>query len=113
MAAGKYSFVIEQGTDFERQFDVSEVFPTLVGYTARAQARETIDSASAIFNLSSPSSGLTIDTSNRIITMTINAATTATYTFSTALWDLEVVSGSSVVTRILEGTVTNSLEVTR
>lgn len=113
MVAARYNILIEQGATFNASFDVSEAFASLSGYSARLQARPTIDSATKYLDLSTSTSGLSIDESTRVITMSLPATTTATLTFSTALYDLELVSGSSVVTRLLEGTITNSLEVTR
>ena len=56
MAAGRYSFAIEQGatTKFEIQYTDGESNPIdLTGFTARMHIRETYDSANIILAMSS------------------------------------------------------------
>lgn len=126
MAAGRYSFIIEQGStlDFEIQYKDSNNVPIdLTGYGGRMQIRSTIDSPTPIITLSSSlnadgtglnfsgSNGTTPPTSGSI-GIYISAASSSVFTFTTAVYDLEIVSGSRV-TRILEGGVSLSREVTR
>jgi hypothetical protein len=126
MAAGRYSFIIEQGStlDFEIQYKDSNNVPIdLTGYSGRMQIRSTIDSPTPIITLSSSlnadgtglnfsgSNGTTPPTSGSI-GIYISAASSSAFTFTTAVYDLEIVSGSRV-TRILEGGVSLSREVTR
>jgi hypothetical protein len=112
MAAGKYDFVIEQGATFSRAIDVSDVITSLVGFTARMQVRPSVTSSTTYLSLTD-TSGLLIDTSLSTITISLSAATTLAQTWTTGVYDLELVSSSSDVTRLLEGTVTISPEVTR
>jgi hypothetical protein len=126
MAAGRYSFIIEQGStlDFEIQYKDSNNVPIdLTGYSGRMQIRSNIDSPTPIITLSSSldadgtglnfsgSNGTTPPTSGSI-GIYISAASSSAFTFTTAVYDLEIVSGSRV-TRILEGGVSLSREVTR
>lgn len=126
MAAGRYSFIIEQGStlDFEIQYKDSNNVPIdLTGYSGRMQIRSNIDSPTPIITLSSSldadGTGLNFSGSNGITPPTsgsigiyISAASSSAFTFTTAVYDLEIVSGSRV-TRILEGGVSLSREVTR
>lgn len=126
MAAGRYSFIIEQGStlDFEIQYKDSNNAPiNLTGYSGRMQIRSTIDSPNVIITLSSSidpdGTGLNFSGSNGTtppssgsIGIYISAASSSAFTFPTAVYDLEIVSGSRV-TRILEGNVSLSREVTR
>lgn len=126
MAAGKYSFIIEQGSTFqlELQYKDSANAPIdLTNYHGRMQIREAIGSATAIINLSSSrdadGTGLNFSGSNGTtplasgsIGIYISAASSSGFTFNEAVYDLEIVSGS-YVTRLLEGRVKLSREVTR
>ena len=124
MASGKYSFVIEQGAtiDFEVQYKDSSNAPVnLAGYQARMQIRSDYG-GSLIANLSSSldsdGTGLNLSGSNGItpvasgsIGIFISAASSSNFNFNEARYDLEIVSGS-IVTRLLEGKVRLSKNVT-
>lgn len=126
MSAGRYSFTIEQGatTSFEIQYKNSSNVPyNLTGYSGRMQLRQTVDSSTVILTLSSSlnadGTGLNFSGSNGTTTQAsgsigvfISAVTSSLLSFDSAVYDLELVSGS-VVTRLLEGTVKLSKEVTR
>jgi hypothetical protein len=128
MAAGKYSFVIEQGTttNFEIQYKDSNNAPVnLTGYSGKMMIRSGYADANpttyAILSssLAADGTGLNFSGSNGItppasgsIGIYISAISSSNFTFNTARYDLEITSGS-VVTRILEGQVSLSQEVTR
>jgi len=126
MAAGKYSFTIEQGatTNFEIQYKDSGSTPiNLAGYSAKMQLRTALDNSTALLTLSSSlqpdGTGLNLSGSNGNTTLRsgsigviISAITSSVLDFDTAVYDLELMSGS-VVTRLLEGTVRLSKNVTR
>lgn len=86
----------------------------LTGYTARLNVRETYASGTAILTLTTENGGITLGGSAGTITLSASATTTAALTapFS-GVYDLELVSGGGVVTRLLEGAATVSPEVTR
>jgi len=126
MAAGRYSFTIEQGTtlDFNVQYLDSNSTPVdLTDYSGRMQIRPTLTSNDVIITLSSSraedgtglnfsgSNGTTPPTSGSIGVF-ISAASSSLFNFNEAVYDLEIYSGS-IVTRILEGKVKLSKEVTR
>jgi hypothetical protein len=126
MSAGKYNFIIEQGStlSFEVTYkDSTGSFISLQGYGARMQIRETIGSSTVICNLSSSlnadGTGLNMSGSSGAkdpisgsIGVYISAATSSLFTFDQAVYDLEIFSGS-VVTRLIQGYVQLSKEVTR
>lgn len=85
----------------------------LTGYTARMHIREEVDSTTPIIELTSTGGDITLDVLVGKITVTISATVTATFTFETAVFDIELEDGSGEVTRIAEGEVTLSTEVTR
>ena len=132
MSAGKYSFTIEQGStvDFRIEYKDSNSNPIdLTNYQARMQIRSTKESNSLICNLSSSldadgtglvmtptSASLVLPKTSGSIGIYISAASSSLFSFSEAVYDLEIVSGSGAgqaVTRILEGKVKLSKEVTR
>jgi hypothetical protein len=126
MLAGKYNIFIEQGTTFYRLIDVMEpniLDPTtfepfdLTGYTARMQIRRTIDSPTAMLSLTSPTvngNGITMrDGVVNALSINITDAMTSSLT-SSGVYDLEIIkTATGDVSRLLQGTMTLSLEVTR
>ena len=128
MAAGKYSFVIEQGStvNFEIQYKDSNSNPiNLTGYSGKMMIRSNYADQNpttyAILSssLAADGTGLNFSGSNGSTPLTsgsigiyISAVSSSNFTFNTARYDLEITSGS-VVTRILEGQVNLSQEVTR
>jgi hypothetical protein len=86
----------------------------LTGYTARLNVRETYASTSAVLTLTTENAGITLGDAAGTITLSATATVTAALTapFS-GVYDLELVSGGGVVTRLLEGSATISPEVTR
>jgi hypothetical protein len=126
MAAGKYSFIIEQGatTNLNIQWtDSSGSAVDLTGYSARMQIRPGIEASDVYISLSSSLSpdgtGLNLSGSNGVtpvesgsIGLYISAYSSSLLNFSEAYYDLEMVSGREV-TRLLEGRVKLSKNVTR
>lgn len=85
----------------------------LTGYTARMQLRNKIEDTTAIAEYTTVNGKLVIDTANSTITILVPATDTALYTFSTAVYSLELVSATGVVTPFANGTITLIKEVTR
>lgn len=128
MAAGRYSFVIEQGatTDFEIAYKDANGSPIdLIGYQGRLQIRPTINSETVYLTLSSSlepdGTGLNFSGSsglNPLISGTIgvfiSANSSSLLDFDEAVYDLEIATGSQypVVYRLLEGKVKLSKNVT-
>jgi hypothetical protein len=131
MAAGKYSFTIEQGTtvDFELQYKDSNGVPVnLTGYYGRMMIRSNYadDNPTTYIILSSSrnpdGTGLNFSGSSGTkppasgsIGIYIAACTSSAFTFTTARYDLEIYSGSGAcpyTVRLLEGNVNLSKQVT-
>lgn len=85
----------------------------LTGFTARMQIRETVESTTVLHSLTTENGGITLGGAAGTIALTISATDTAAFTFDTAVYDLEVVSGGDVVTEIASGAVLMNNEVTR
>jgi hypothetical protein len=126
MAAGKYSFIIEQGatTNLNVQWtDASGSAVDLTGYQARMQIRPGIEASDVYISLSSSlqpdGTGLNLSGSNGetpvqsgSIGIYISAYSSSLLNFTEAFYDLEMINGIEV-TRLLEGKVRLSKNVTR
>lgn len=85
----------------------------LTNFTARMEIRVNITDADPVVTLTTENGGITLGGAAGTIALLIDATATALLTFLTGVYDLEVVDGSGVVTRILSGNVSVSAEVTR
>lgn len=108
-----YNFVIPQGADFalECLWTIDAIPVDLTGYSARCQGRSSVFDTTPIWS-KTEADDIALTPSGDI-TISWNAAETAAYAFSQAVYDLELVSPSGVVTRLLQGTISLNLEVTR
>jgi len=132
MAAGRYSFIIDQGStvDFRIEYRDSSNNPVdLTNYQSRMQIRPSKESSTIICTLSSSistdgtglnmtpfSASTQLPKTSGSIGIVISAASSSAFSFSEAYYDLEILSGSSPTTfvnRILEGKIKLSREVTR
>jgi hypothetical protein len=129
MAAGRYLLTIEQGatTDLLLEYKDSNGSPVdLSGYAARMQIRPSVDSSTTYLsitnitssdgtglNLTPVSSSVTLPQSSGSIGLFISAASSSALTFSEGVYDVELQSPAGIVTRLLEGIVKLSKEVTR
>lgn len=84
----------------------------LSGYTARMQIRATQADDDVIHELTTLNGGISLSADGQIALL-ITDTDTAAFDFTNAVYDLELIDGSGVVTTILEGKVTLSREVTR
>jgi hypothetical protein len=127
MAAGKYSFVIEQGATTNIQInwtDASGSAIDLTGYQARMQIRPSVTSNEVYLTLSSSlqgacNTGINLSGSNGTTALSsgslaiyISAHSSSLLDFNEAYYDLELERGCEV-TRLLEGKVKLSKNVTR
>lgn len=104
----KANITIDQGTDFSTSIDVTDDNgdPTdLSGFTGAAQMRKHYTSSNSF--------SFSVAVANGSVTLSMNSATTANITAGRYVYDCELTSGSNVVTRIVEGIVTVTPQVTR
>lgn len=122
MAAGQYNFEIEQGADFSKTFtwkNSAGVAIAIAGYIFRMMARNDYADTTPVITLStvSPPGGIAIvgDGTAGQFTVSMTAAATALLNFSNVQYDLEAVAPGvgGITTRLLEGTITLSREVTK
>lgn len=83
----------------------------LAGFTARMSIKDK-KGGTELFRLDSTNARIVIDNVAKTITLTISATDTAALTWLRGVYDLEMVSGTGVVTAILTGNVAVSREVT-
>ena len=100
---------IDQGTDYAITVDCTDSageILDLTGYTAASQIRKHYTSSNAT-NMS-----VTLNGNSGIVTLTMNNSVTAAMTSGRYVYDLELTDSSNVVSRIVEGTVTITPQVT-
>jgi hypothetical protein len=109
MAAAKHNLIIDQGSDFNMRltFRQNGVNMDLTGYNIRAQIRQS-KTAPAI---TTSFTGLVVDALNGIFMISLPATTSSAINPGNYFYDVEVYGAS--VTRVLEGKVTITPEVTR
>lgn len=117
MPAGKLDLLIEQGATFKHALVVkqgtSATPADLTGFTARMQIRTDVDAASPIIELTTENGRITITPLDGRIDLLIDADDTAAMSFDGGVHDLELVSAGGEVTRLVQGKVKLSREVTR
>lgn len=84
----------------------------LSGYTARMQLRTKLDDATVIKELTTENGGITINNTNKTITLNISAVDTAAFNFAACVYSLELVNGAKVVP-FANGNISLVKEVTR
>lgn len=113
--AGNLNIEIEAGTDFQTTLtwrDENAALVNLTGYTARLQIRTTAaDSGTPVLALTN-GAGLTLGGVNGTIIIDITNAQND-FGSKSYVYDLELTDGSSKITRLVEGTITSILKVTK
>jgi hypothetical protein len=128
MAAGTYDFSIEQGTSFGLSIVYANSSGTPINLSAFSCARmqwNTNSNETKVFTTNNTNSGLYSFSfgsplSSGIINFKVPASVTAGYTFSSAVYDIELETtsefypgGGPQVIRLLQGTVSILPEITK
>lgn len=110
-----YDFCIPAGATFLRviRYKADGANVNLTGYTARMQIRPTAASATTTLSLTTENGRIALGGTAGTITLSISATDTAAITAGRYVYDLELVSAGGIVTRLLQGVVTVSANVTR
>lgn len=106
----KANIIINQGTTFSTTINLTDDNGdpiNLTGYTGRSQMRKHYTSSN------SQSFTVSLNSSEGIVTLALTASQTANLTAGRYVYDVEVISAANVVSRIVEGIVTVTPEVTR
>ena len=117
MALGNnFDITINQGATFELTItwkDSAGTAINLTGYSARMQVRQKITDTAKLLDLSTGNGAITLGGAAGTISVVAPATSTDDITAKQGVYDLELESGSGVVTRLVQGCVTISPEVTR
>lgn len=112
-----YNTTIDQGADWFLNFQYKNPDGTpiiLTGYSAALQVRTSPLAKTAVLTLTSPSSGIVITANTGTLAVHATAAQTATITNGKYAYDLEITAPSTnIVTRLVQGTIEVSPQVTR
>jgi len=106
----KVNLVVDQGATFETTINLTDDNGDLVdltGYTSAGQIRKHYTSSNAV-NIT-----VTLGGVNGTVTLGLSANTTANLVSGRYVYDVEVNDSSNVVSRIFEGIVTVTPQVTR
>lgn len=111
---GIYNMDAPQGATLSRviTWTINGTPVNLTGYTARMQVRPTATASSTYLSLTT-GSGITLGGVAGTITLSATAAQMASCPAGQHRYDLELVSGSGEVTRLIGGIFNCSAEVTR
>lgn len=113
---GNYDFTIYQGATFSRVLtwkDQEDTPIDLSGYTARLQARESQDAEEPFLSLTTENGGIALGGAAGTVTLSIADGDTADIAEASGVYDLELESAGGTVTRLLQGKILISKEVTR
>lgn len=124
MSAATTDLTIEQGSTWTHAFIVNQpaeagtpieslVPADLTGYTARMQVRKHVESPHILLELTTGNGRITVTPLTGRIDLIVDAVTTSALNFTTAVYDVEIVSTGGIVTRLVRGKVTLIPEVTR
>jgi len=115
MQPGQLDFLIPKGSTFSRTltYKVNGSAVNLTGYTARMQARPNHKSTTVVLDLTTANSKITLGGTTGTITLNLTATETSAITQTTLVHDLELVSAGGEVTRLVEGQIVLTPEVTR
>jgi hypothetical protein len=114
--ADTYELAINQGANLEISFvlnDENGAPLNLTGYTARMQLRTAYTSPNVAMELTTENGRIVITPLTGKIALNAPASITTNLIAQRYVYDLEMVSGSGYVTRVVQGDAVISPEVTR
>lgn len=103
---------LDQGTTFETTIDLTNDDGTAInvaGYSFSSQIRKSYYSSNATANISTA----VLDEANGKIQLSITSANTANIKAGRYLYDLKMTTDENVTSRVIEGIITVSPQVTR
>ena len=115
MGAAHVDLEIEKGTTFKYSLAYLNADNTpipLTGFTARMQIRQKHASAAALADYSTANGKITLNEAEGKIFIKVPASETE-YTWVDGVYDLVIISPQGEVTRLLEGAITVSPNVTK
>ena len=113
----KQNIVIVQGATLDLlvtwKTGANETPVDLTGCTARMQIREKTNSPTVLVNLTTENGGIVLGGVLGTVRRVMSAEDTASLTFKSGVYDLEIEFSEGTVRRLLSGSVSVSPEVTR
>lgn len=114
----KLKLTIYQGATFRKRLTWTGPAPTrtpidMTGCTARMQVRSEVESAVVLLSLTTENGGITLGGATGTIDLLSADDETAAITWDGGVWDLEIVHPGGDVTRLAQGSISVSPEVTR
>lgn len=113
----KLKFTIYQGATFRKRLTWKAGTPAvpvdLTGCTARMQVRSEVESETPLLSLTTENDRITLGGAAGTIDLYVSDEDTADITWADGVYDLEIEHPSGEVTRLAEGSVSVSPEVTR
>ena len=108
--AANYNIVVEQHSDWEREFQIKQggVVKDITGFTFTAQIRERTQSSTSY-----DFTGAIVDATDGEFKLTMTDTLTATIPAGDYVWDLVQTDDSGVKTRLLQGKCSVTAGVTR
>jgi|TARA_B110001454_G_C12684619_1_gene419617 hypothetical protein len=113
--AFSYNLIVNQGETFSRTFTYTAggVAVNLSTHTARMQVRNSYGSPTALIDITSGAGDITLASNGEIVVTIASSVTTALTAPDIGVYDLEIVTAAGAVTRLVEGSVSITPEVTR
>lgn len=112
----EYNFKINQGASVLKPFvwkDKNGVPVDLTGYLVRMQVRQSASSDEILFEATTANGRFVLGPDPGMFTLTLTAEQTSLIEWRRGKYDIELVSSSGFVTRLLYGVIEVSREVTR
>ena len=112
--AARHTIYLDQGTDFTVTFTwVIDGAPVdVTGYTAALQVRETVENATVVIT-KTDGNGIALGGAAGTIAVTFYNAVTSALTATDYVYDLELTAPGGDVSRVVQGSLFVSAEVTR
>ena len=114
----KLKFTIYQGATFRKRLTWKGPLPAqtpidLTGCAARMQVRAEVESPTVLLSLTTENGGLTLGGAAGTVDLYVSDEDAGAITWDAGVWDLEIVHPSGEVTRLAQGSIAVSPEVTR
>jgi hypothetical protein len=120
MTAPVYDFTgdqaLEQGSRWQRTINYKTadgVVIDITGWTARMQIRKSVTSSTVLLELTTENDRIVIDGAAGEITLDLSATETASITWKSGVYDLELIPDAASAFRFIQGEIEVSPEVTR
>lgn len=111
MPAAQYDLAIPAGGTVDLTVEVVDGPADLVGYVGLMHIKELRDDETPLAVV--PTEAISINSSARLVTVTIPSSLTETWTFRRGVYDVRITGPSGDDWIVVEGRVTNKLAVTR